>query len=148
MDQKIDLFDKVDIPVLTIFGVKKVVFWIFSKLFKSSRGIVYEFSLTLIGILLVVLSAPKVDKWNDPRNQNFSTKNWPIMAILIGHLFFSILVVKKIVFWTISKLFWICLGSLFLTHYIPYLKAFQHVIGDWTGGAARCLLLLALLLLI
>ena len=74
---------------LTFFGVKKVVFWIFSKLFKSSRGIVYEFSLTLIGILLVVLSAPKVDKWNDPRYQNFSTKNWPIMAILIGHLFFQ-----------------------------------------------------------
>ena len=47
---------------LTFFGVKKVVFLIFSKLFKSSTGIVYEFSPNLIGILLVVLSAPKVDK--------------------------------------------------------------------------------------
>ena len=47
---------------LTILGVKKVVFWTFSKLFWSCLGSVWALFLTLKGLLLGVFSAPKVDK--------------------------------------------------------------------------------------
>ena len=36
--QKSTIFDQIDIHVLAILGVQKVVFWTFSKLFKTCLG--------------------------------------------------------------------------------------------------------------
>ena len=36
--QKLTIFDQIDIHVLAILGVQKVVFWTFSKLFKTCLG--------------------------------------------------------------------------------------------------------------
>ena len=58
MDPKIDTFDQVDMRVLAILGVKKVVFWTFSKLFWSCLGSVWALFLTLKDLLLVVFLAP------------------------------------------------------------------------------------------
>ena len=46
---------------LTILGVKKVVFWTFSKLFWSCLVSVWALFSVLKGLLLGVFSAPKVD---------------------------------------------------------------------------------------
>ena len=62
MDPKIDTFGQVDIRVLAILGVKKIVFWTFSKLFWSCLGGVWALFFTLKGLLLGVFSALKVDK--------------------------------------------------------------------------------------
>ena len=62
MDPKIDLFAKVETRVLTILGVKRVVFCTFSKLFESCSGVVRALFLNLEGPLLSVFSAQKVDK--------------------------------------------------------------------------------------
>ena len=59
--QKSTFFAKVDTRVLTILGVKKVVFWNFEKLFWSCLGFVRALFLDLEGPLLVVFSARKVD---------------------------------------------------------------------------------------
>ena len=55
MDPKIDTFGQVDIHDLAILGVKKVIFWTFSKLFWSCLGSVWALFSTLKGPLLVVI---------------------------------------------------------------------------------------------
>ena len=64
---------------LTILGVKKVVFWTFSKIFWSCLRSVRALFSTLKGLLLVVFPAPKVDKW--PQKLNFSVKNLLILTL-------------------------------------------------------------------
>ena len=55
-------FDRFEGSFLAIFGVEKVIFWTFSKLFWSCLGSVWALFLTLKGLLLKVFSALKVDK--------------------------------------------------------------------------------------
>ena len=62
MEPKIDTFCHVDTRVLGIFGIKKDVFWTFSKLFWSCLRSVWALFLTIKGLLLVLFSTPKVDK--------------------------------------------------------------------------------------
>ena len=62
IDSKIETFCLIDIRDLDIFEVKKVVFWTFSEFFLSCLESVLALLLTLKGLVLVVLSAPKVDK--------------------------------------------------------------------------------------
>ena len=62
MDLKIDTFRQIDIRDLAIFGVKKVVFWTFSKLFRGCIGSIWALVLTFKGLLLGVFSARKDDK--------------------------------------------------------------------------------------
>ena len=69
MTQKIEIFDQnfahfggFEGLFLAIFGVEKVVFWTFSKLFWSCLGSVWALFSTLKGPLLGVFTALKVDK--------------------------------------------------------------------------------------
>ena len=62
MDPKIDLFCQSCHPCFDHFGLKKVDFWTFSKLFKSCSGVVRALFLDLKGPLLGVFSAQKVEK--------------------------------------------------------------------------------------
>ena len=55
-------FGGFDGSFLTILGVKKVVFWPFSKLFWSCLGIVWALFLNLKGLLLIAFLARKVEK--------------------------------------------------------------------------------------
>ena len=57
--QNLAHFGGFDGSFLTILGVKKVVFWTFSKLFWSCLGSVWALFLVLKDALLCVLSAPK-----------------------------------------------------------------------------------------
>ena len=55
-------FDRFEGSFLTILGVKKVVFWTFSKLFRSCLGSVWALFPALKGLLSGVFTAQKVDK--------------------------------------------------------------------------------------
>ena len=79
MEPKIDTFCHVDTRVLGIFGIKKDVFWTFSKLFWSCLRSVWALFLTIKGPLLVLFSTPKVDKW--PRKLYFTVKYLLILTL-------------------------------------------------------------------
>ena len=88
---------------LTIFWVKQVVFWTFSKLFRSCLGSVWALFSTLKCPLLGVFSARKIDKW--PRKSRFWVKILPTLAVLRGH-FWPFSGLKK----SFSGLFQSCFG--------------------------------------
>ena len=48
--QKLTIFDQIDIHILVILGVKKVVFWTFSKLFRKILSIVFRYLYSLLAI--------------------------------------------------------------------------------------------------
>ena len=107
-DQNIAHFGSFEGSFLTILGVEKVIFWTFSKLFWSCLGCVWALFSALKGLLLGVFWASKVDKW--AWKLRFCVKILLILADLRGH-FWPFWGVKKVDFWTFSKLFWSCLGS-------------------------------------
>ena len=62
LDQKFAHFGRFQGSFSTIFGVKKVVFSTFSKLFSNRLESLKAWFLALQGLLLAVFSAPTVDK--------------------------------------------------------------------------------------
>ena len=79
MDPKIDTFCQIDICDLAILGVEKVVFWTFSKFFKSCLGSVYALFSTIKVYFWVYFQLQRLI--NDPKNWNFQS-NMLILAIL------------------------------------------------------------------
>ena len=86
---------------LTIFRLKKPVFWGFWKLFWRCSEVVWALFSALKCPLLAVFSARKVDIW--PLKSKFWVKNWPSDRVIL-----TVLRAKKVVFWTFWKLFWRC----------------------------------------
>ena len=109
MDPKIGTFGHIDTRDLAILGVKKIVFWTFSKFLKSCFSSVWVLILTIKDLLFPVFWAPMDDKW--PRKLRFSVKILLILADLTGH-FWPFLWVKKKSFSGLFKieLFRKCLG--------------------------------------
>ena len=101
MNSKIDLFCQSWHPCFDHFGVQKVVFWTFGKLFWSWSRIVRALFLDLKGPLLGVFSARKVDIW--PLNQSFGSNFGPLRGS-----FWPFWGPKKSFFWLFESWFGSC----------------------------------------
>ena len=117
-------------PCFDHFGLKKVDFLTFSKLFWCSFRSVWALFLNLEGPLLVVFSARKVDKW-------LEKSRFVVQILPMIWQFSPILGVKKFGFWNFSKLFWNSLRSvweLFLDFEGPMLDVFSaRKVDKWFG---------------
>ena len=99
MDPKIDLFCQSCHPCFDHFGLKKVNFWTFSKLFESCSGVVRALFLDLKGPLLGVFQLKRFI--NDLEKRNFWSnfcRFWSFQGVIFDHFWD-----KKSDFWDFFK---------------------------------------------